>query len=165
VSRRPHQLQLQSTLVPTRRQRAVSAAVVDTRSLHRPGCCLQSCTVVESADARMDTGIERSPQFAAAPFFAQRTSNCCKLCLQTLSRQWTMQLLVDAQTECTGSLIRARLARRGYRFTLFSDAQGTSSVRIRVGQRGQGTRTRAARRGSVVAAANIPQSHRRSGAR
>ncbi len=54
------------------------------------------------------------------------------------SVQWTLQLLVsDARTECTGSLSRARLARRGYRFALFSDAQGTPSLRIRVGQRGQ----------------------------
>ena len=46
-----------------------------TRSLHRPGCC-----VVEFADARMDTGIERSPQSAAAPLFAHQTNNCSKLC-------------------------------------------------------------------------------------
>ena len=82
------------------------------------------------------------------------------------SVQWTLQLLVsDARTECTGSLIRARLARRGYRFALFSDAQGTPSLRIRVGQRGQGTRTSAARRGSVVAAARISQKHQRLVAR
>ena len=84
----------------------------------------------------------------------------------TNSVQWTLQLLVsDARTECTGSLIRGRPARRGYRFALFSDAQGTPSLRIRVGQRGQGTRTSAARRGSVVAAASITQKHRRLVAR
>ena len=77
------------------------------------------------------------------------------------SVQWTLQLLVsDARTDCAGSLIRARLARAGYRYACFSDAQGTPSLRIRVGQRGQGTRTSAARRGSVVAAARTSQNHR-----
>ncbi len=131
-----------------------------TRSLHRPACCLQSCTVVESAaDACMDDpSIDQPPQSAAAPLSAQQTNNC--------SKQWTSQLLVsDARTECTGSLIWTRLARRGYRFALFSDAQGTPSLRIRVGQRGQGTQTSAARRGSVVAAASIAQKHRRLVAR
>ena len=80
--------------------------------------------------------------------------------------QWTLQLLVsDAWTDCTGSLIRARLARAGYRFTLFSDAQDTPSIRIRVGQRGQGTRRTAARRGSVVAAISISQNRMRLVAR
>ena len=76
--------------------------------------------------------------------------------------QWTLQLLVsDAWGDCAGSLIRARLARAGYRYACFSDAQGTPSLRIRVGQRGQATRTSAARRASVVAAASIAQKHRR----
>ncbi len=79
----------------------------------------------------------------------------------TSNFQWTLQLLVsDARTDCTGSLIRTRFARRGYRLALFSDAQGTPSLRIRAGQRGQGTRTSAARRGSVVAAASIAWKHR-----
>ena len=132
-----------------------------TRSLHRPACCLHSSAVVESAaDACLDPSIDKSPQSAAAPLFAQQTINSAN------SVQWTLQLLVsDARTECTGSLIRTRLARRGYRFALFSDAQGTPSLRIRVGQRGQGTRTSAARRGSVVAAASITQKHRRLVAR
>ena len=132
-----------------------------TRSLHRPACCLQSPVVVESAaDACLDPSIDKSPQSAAAPLFAQQTNNCSKL------SQWTSQLLVsDARTERTGSLIRTRFARRGYRFALFSDAQDTPSLRIRVGQRGQGTRTSAARRGSVVAAASITQKHRRLVAR
>ena len=43
-------------------------------------------------------------------------------------------LVLDAWTECTGSLIRARLARAGYRYACFSDAQGTPSLRIRVGE-------------------------------
>ena len=82
------------------------------------------------------------------------------------SVQWTLQLLVSAaRTECVGSLLRARLARAGYRFACFLDAQGTPSLRIRVGQRGQGTRTSAARRGSVVAPASIPQKHPRLVAR
>ena len=82
------------------------------------------------------------------------------------SVQWTLQLLVsDAWTDCTGSLILARLARAGYRFACFLDAQGTPSLRIRVGQRGQGTRRSAARRGSVVAAIGISQNHMRLVAR
>ena len=149
-----------------------------TRSLHRPACCLQSLAVVESAaDARMDgPSIDQHQQSAAAPLFAQQTNNCNKLCPPSLfaqqtntatnSVQWTLQLLVsDARTECTGSLIRARLARAGYRFACFLDAQGTPSLRIRVGQRGQGTRTSAARRGFVVAAASMAQRHRRLVAR
>ena len=107
-----------------------------TRSLRRPGCCLQSLAVVESvSDACMDDPSTDQPQqSAAAPLFAQQTNNCSKLC----PVQWTLQLLVsDAWTDCTGSLIRARLARAGYRFARFSDAQGTPSRRIRVDQRGQ----------------------------
>ena len=150
--------------------------VRSTRPLHRPACCLQSPAVVESAaDACLDPSIDKSPQCAPS-LFAQQTNNCNKLCPPSLfaqqtntatnSVQWTLQLLVsDARTECTGSLIRGRPARRGYRFALFSDAQGTPSLRIRVGQRGQGTRTSAARRGSVVAAASITQKHRRLVAR
>ena len=132
-----------------------------TRSLHRPACCLQSCTVVESAaDACLDPSIDKSPQSALALLHCSHNKQT------TAANQWTLQLLVsDARTECTGSLIPARLARAGYRFALFSDAQGTPSLRIRVGQRGQGTRTSAARRGSVVAAASIAQRHRRLVAR
>ena len=53
-----------------------------TRSLHRPGCCVQSCTtaVESAADACMDPGIDQPPQSAAAPLFAQQTNNCSKLC-------------------------------------------------------------------------------------
>ena len=134
--------------------------VRSTRPLHRPACCLQSPAVVESAaDACLDPSIDKSLQCAPS-LFAQQTNTA------TNSVQWTLQLLVsDARTECTGSLIRGRPARRGYRFALFSDAQGTPSLRIRVGQRGQGTRTSAARRRSVVAAASITQKHRRLVAR
>ena len=74
------------------------------------------------------------------PLFAQQTNTA------TNSVQWTLQLLVsDARTECTGSLIRGRPARRGYRFALFSDAQGTPSLRIRVGQRGHANKCGAPR--------------------
>ncbi len=107
-------------------------------------------------------GIERSPQSAAAPLFAQQTNNCSKLCPMDVAAQL---LVSDAWTDCTGSLIRARLARAGYRCARFSDAQGTPSLRIRVGQRGQGARTSATRRGSVVAAARTSQNHRRLVAR
>ena len=63
------------------------------------------------------------------------------------SVQWTLQLLVsDARTDCAGSLIRARLACAGSRYACFSDAQGTPSLRIRVGQRGQhASKSRASR--------------------
>ncbi len=44
-----------------------------TRSLHRPGCCLQPA-VVESADARINTIIEPLPQPAAPPLPAPPTS-------------------------------------------------------------------------------------------
>ena len=105
-------------------------------------------------------GIERLSQSAAAPLFAQQTNNCKKLCRMgvavTSVRRWT---------DCTGSLIRARLARAGYRFACFLDAQGTPSLRIRVGQRGQGTRRSAARRGFVVEAISISQNHMRLVAR
>ena len=130
----------------------------DARSLHRPACCLQSPVVVESAaDACLDPRINKSPQSAAAPLFAQQTNNCSKLCPMDV-----------AVTNVRRSVRMHRFAdsgRQGYRFTLISDAQGTPSLRIRVGQRGQGTRTSAARRGSVVAAASIVQKNRRLVAR
>ena len=90
----------------------------------------------------------------------------CSCPMDVAPVQWTLQLLVsDAWTDCTGSLIRAKLARAGYRFACFLDAQDTPSIRIRVGQRGQGTRRTAARRGSVVAAISISQNRMRLVAR
>jgi hypothetical protein len=65
------------TQLRTRSHTHAHTLAASTRSLHRPGCCLQSCTVAESADARMDTGIELSPhpaEFAhAAKKLAQST--------------------------------------------------------------------------------------------
>jgi hypothetical protein len=80
-----------------------------TRSLHRPGCCLQSCTVVESADARMDTGIERSPQSATALLFAQQTNNCSKLCpmdvaVTSVRRSDRMHRFADSGQACPARL-------------------------------------------------------------
>jgi hypothetical protein len=92
----------------------------------------ESPAVVESAaDA---CSIDKSPQYAAAPLFAQPAASTSLHSMQLLhcshnlnkqaiaanSVQWTLRLLVsDARTDCTGSPMRARLARRGYRFTLF----------------------------------------------
>jgi hypothetical protein len=82
-----------------------------TRSLHRlgPGCCLQSCTVVEPADARMETGIKRSPQPAAAPLFPQQTNNCSKLCPMDVAvtgvrRSDRMQSFADSGQACPSRL-------------------------------------------------------------
>ena len=81
---------------------------------------------------RMDApSIDQPPQSAAAPLFAQQTNNCSKLCpmgvaVTSVRRSDRMHRFADS-------------GRRGYRFALFSDAQGTPSLRIRVGQRGQGT--------------------------
>ena len=44
------------------------------RSLHRPGCCLQSFAVAESADTHMDTSIDQLPQPAAPPLPAPPAS-------------------------------------------------------------------------------------------
>ena len=141
---------------------APSCGTRNARSMHRPGCCLQPPAVVESAaDGCMDP---RHRTVSTVCLLLHCSHN--KQTTAANSVQWTLQLLVsDARTECTGSLIRTRLARRGYRFALFSDAQGTPSLRIRVGQRGQGTRRSAARRGSVVAAIGISQNHMRLVAR
>ena len=118
-----------------------------TRSLHRPACCLQSPAVVESAaDACLDPRIDKSPQSAAAPLFAQQTNNCSKLCpmdvaVTSVRRSDRMHRFADSDQACPSRLS----------IYPFSDAQGTPSLRIRVGQRGQGTRTSAARRRSAVA--------------
>ena len=94
--------------------------------------------------------------------------NCCVVALQPCRR-----LLVtavpsvrrsDRLRSVADSAEACQLCELG-RFARFSDAQGTSGLRIRVGQRGQDNRTSAARRGSVVAAARISQKHQRLVAR
>jgi hypothetical protein len=81
-----------------------------TRSLHRPACCLQSCTVVESAaDACLDPRIDKSPQSAAAPLFAQQTNNCSKLCpmdvaVTSVRRSDRMHRFADSGQACPSRL-------------------------------------------------------------
>ena len=101
-----------------------------TRSLHRPGCCLQFCTVLESADARMDTGIERSPQSAAAPLFAQQTNNFSELCpmdiaVTSVRRSDRMHRFADSDQACPSRLSICHL---------FGCAGHSSNLRIRVGR-------------------------------
>ena len=88
------------------------------------------------------------------------------------TKRWNRRYAGNGSHQCQtlGQTAQYRRFGRGLMCTvdstpLNSDAQGTPSLRIRVGQRGQGTRTSAARRGSVVAAASISQKHRRLVAR
>ena len=83
-----------------------------TRSLHRPACCLQSCTVLESAaDACMDDpSIDKSPQSAAAPLFAQQRNNCSKLCpmdvaVTSVRRSDRMHRFADSDQACPSRLL------------------------------------------------------------
>jgi len=88
------------------------------------------------------------------------------------TKRWNRRYAGNGSHQCQtlGQTAQYRRFGRGLMCTvdstpLNSDAQGTPSLRIRVGQRGQGTRTSAARRGSVVAAASIAHKHRRLVAR